>query len=106
MTSAQFYKKLEACRDKFAWELKSDGSIRGEITKGGDGMNFCPITAMHYAETGEYVSTYFAPIVGSDTFNLYFDFINKVMSSADNEKDSVEYSKYTRNRLMRAVGLK
>ena len=47
----EFFELLEKHRDKFKWFLTFYGAIRG--SEHSDNYSFCPVTAVHFAETGE-----------------------------------------------------
>lgn len=53
-----FYKRLGETKKRIKWEIVDD-QIRGTF-KGVKNSNkcFCPLTAVHYCETGEYINNY------------------------------------------------
>jgi len=57
MTVRRFHDLFRKCLLSYAWRSRrSGGSLRGTRIVDGTEQQFCPVTALYFCETGEYMS--------------------------------------------------
>lgn len=87
----QFFEDLEKCADQFEWYI-GNGYLRGFQ----EGKCFCPITAVHYHKTREYIPPHKAPYIIDTIFYL-------IINAADNLDSELEPYKPIIRRLLKAI---
>jgi hypothetical protein len=109
MTRKTFYAKLRGVKNKFRWTVDVSGSLRGySKSKKNEvkGVDFCPLTAVNYALTGEVLD---CSDFDKAATNLGVSLTDAryVVDIADSSADLLSGNQITsRQHLLKNVGLK
>jgi hypothetical protein len=96
---AEFMQRLEVASGRFAWTCTSDG-IRGYAV---GGRRFCPVTAVLFAETGQYLKPW-QVLVDDARTGLTPTELNLVVDASDTAHFSPEAPEI-RAQLLKVLGL-
>src|SRR5262245_20492069 len=83
MTREEFLVKLTELKEKFTWKVDYKLHLRGYNEKG---TCFCPITAVYYVETGNYVEEG-AVNIAAKALKLNVNTVERIIRAADAENN-------------------
>jgi hypothetical protein len=99
MRMREFYAKLTETRKRFNWRIDSDGELRATLKGSKSGVDFCPITAVHYLETKEKLDSSDFMEANRKSVRLHHRHRDRIIGAADEPSDH----KQIRNKLLSAV---